>query len=109
MVGSVPEYYFVVCSSSEGTKLVPVTATVPEVYFVTITNVLSDSYHYFVENLNHMKSLRLKDHQGENVADCYDAILVDAERLESAGAFKTEHPGYIICIFEDTSDSRFHL
>ena len=29
--------------------------------------------------------------------------------LESAGAFKPEHLGYIIRIFEDTSDSRFNL
>ena len=34
---------------------------------------------------------------------------MDAERLESAGAFKPEHLGYIICIFGDTSDSRFRL
>ena len=32
---------------------------------------------------------------------------MDAERLESAGAFKPEHLGYITRIFEDTSDSRF--
>ena len=30
-------------------------------------------------------------------------------RLESAGALKPEHLGYIIRIFEDTSDSRFRL
>ena len=34
---------------------------------------------------------------------------MDAERLESAGALKPEHPGYITRIFEDTSDSRFCL
>ena len=34
---------------------------------------------------------------------------MDAERLESAGAFKPEHLGYITRIFEDTSDSRFRL
>ena len=34
---------------------------------------------------------------------------MDAERLESAGALKPEHLGYIIRIFEDTSDSRFRL
>ena len=34
---------------------------------------------------------------------------MDAERLESAGAFKPDHLGYIIRIFEDTSDSRFRL
>ena len=31
------------------------------------------------------------------------------ESLESAGAFKPEHIGYIIHIFEDTSDSTFHI
>ena len=35
--------------------------------------------------------------------------MVDAECLESAGAFKPEHLGYITRIFEDTSDSRFRL
>ena len=31
------------------------------------------------------------------------------ESLESAGAFKPEHLGYIIRIFKNTSDSIFHL
>ena len=31
------------------------------------------------------------------------------EILESARAFKPKHLGYIIHIFEDNSDSRFHL
>ena len=56
-----------------------------------------------------MKSLKLKSYPGENVTDCCAAILVDAERLESAGAFKPENLGYITRIFEDTSDSRFRL
>ena len=34
---------------------------------------------------------------------------MDAERLESAGAFKPEHLGYTIRIFEDTSESRLRL
>ena len=34
---------------------------------------------------------------------------MDFERLESAGAFKPKHLGYITRIFEDTSDSRFRL
>ena len=34
---------------------------------------------------------------------------MDAERLESAGAFKPKHLWYIIRSFEDTSDSRFCL
>ena len=35
--------------------------------------------------------------------------MVHAERLGIAGAFKPEHLGYITCIFEDTSDSRFRV
>ena len=31
------------------------------------------------------------------------------ESLESAGDFNPDHLGYIICIFEDTSDSRFYI
>ena len=56
-----------------------------------------------------MKSLKLKIYPGENVKDCCASILVDDERLESAGAFKPEHLGYIIRIFDYTSDSRFRL
>ena len=56
-----------------------------------------------------MKSLKLKMYPGENVTDCCAAILVDDERLESAGASKPEHLGYITRIFEDTSDSRFRV
>ena len=56
-----------------------------------------------------MKSLKLKSYPGENVIGCCVAILVDAERLESAGEFKTEHIGYITRIFDDNSDSRFRL
>ena len=44
-----------------------------------------------------------------SVTDCCAAILVDDERLKSSGAFKLDHLGYITCIFEDTSDSRFRL
>ena len=56
-----------------------------------------------------MKSIKLKANLEENVTDCCDAILVYSERLEIDGAFNTEHLGYIIRIFEDTSGSRFHL
>ena len=90
-------------------KLVTLTATGPEVYAATMTTVLSNSYDYLVDTLNHMKSLKLKDHPGGDVADCCDAILVDVEHLESVGAFKPENLGYIIRIFEDTSDSILHL
>ena len=56
-----------------------------------------------------MNSLKLKYRRGEIFADCCDVISADAERLEIAGAFNTKHLGYIICIFKDTSDSRFRL
>ena len=73
----------------------------------TKTTFLSDSYDALEENLNHMKSLKLKSYPGDNVTDCCAAILVDAERLESARAFKPEHLGYINLILEDTYISRF--
>ena len=56
-----------------------------------------------------MKNLKLKDNPGRDAADCYDVILVNVEILESAGAFKPKHLGYIIHIFENTSNSRFHI
>ena len=74
-----------------------------------MTNIISDSYYSLVDTLNQLKSLKLKDDQSGDAADCYDAILVNVESLESAGAFKTKHLGYIICVFENTSDSRFHI
>ena len=89
--------------------MVPLTATGAEFFVATMTTFLSDSYYVFEETLTHMKSLKLKRYPGQNVTYCCAAILVDAERLESAGAFKTEHLGYITRIFEGTSDSRFRL
>ena len=35
--------------------------------------------------------------------------MVDTESLESVGAFKPEHLGYITHIFDDTSDSIFRM
>ena len=39
--------------------LVPLTATVPEVFFATMTTFLSDSHDALEETLTHMKSLKL--------------------------------------------------
>ena len=89
--------------------MLPLTANGPEVYVATTNTVISDYYDYLVDTMNHMKSLKLKDYPGGNVADCCDAILVDVERLESSGALKTDHLSYIIRTFEDTSYSRFHI
>ena len=80
-------------------KLVLLTETGPEFYVATMNTIIYDSYDSLVETLNHMKSLKLKDHLGENVTDYCDTILVYAECLESAGSFKPEHLSYIICIF----------
>ena len=84
-------------------------ATRPEVFVATMTKFFSGSYDALEETLNHIKSLKLKNYPGETVTDCCAEILVDAECLESAGAFKPEYLGYIPHIFEDTSDSRFRL
>ena len=89
--------------------MVPLTATVPEVFVTTMTTFLSNPYDTLEETMNHMKSLKLKSYPGENVTDCCAEILVDSERLEISGAFKPEDLGYITRIFEDTSDSRFRL
>ena len=90
-------------------KIGLLTATGPEVYVATMTTILSDYYYSLVDTLNHTKRLKLKDHPGGDVADCYNKILVNVEILESAGSFKPKHLRYIIRIFEDTSDYRFHL
>ena len=87
----------------------PLTATVPEVYVATITIIISDSYYSLMDNLNQMNNLKLKDHPGRDAAYCHDAILENVEGLESSGAFKPEHLGYIISIFENTYYSRFNL
>ena len=36
-------------------------------------------------------------------------ILVDAEHIDSLEAFKPEHLGYIAHIFQDNSDSIYHI
>ena len=89
--------------------MVPLTATGPEVYVATRTTIISDYCYYLVDTLNHTKNLKLKYHSGRDAADCYDAILVNLESLDSAGAFKPKHLGYIIRIFEDNSDYIFHI
>ena len=87
----------------------PLTETVPEVYVPTMTTIISDSCYSLVETLNHTNNLKLKYHPGSDAADCYDAILVNVESLESAGAFKPEHLGYIIHILENNYNSRFQI
>ena len=84
-------------------------ATGPAVFVAIMTTFLPNYYDALEYILTHMKSIKLKSYPGYNVIDCCAEILVDAERLDSAGAFKPEHIGYITRIFEDTYDSMFRL
>ena len=61
------------------------------------------------ETLNHLKNLKLNIYLEENIKDLCTEILVDAEHLESSGAFKTDHLGYITITFDNTSNYIFHL
>ena len=87
--------------------MVPLTATRPEVYVTIMTTIISDSDYSLMDTLNQTNNLKLKDHPVRDAVDFHDEILVNVESLESAGAFNPEHLGYIICIFENTSNSRF--
>ena len=89
--------------------MVSLTATGPEVYVATITTIISYSCYSLVDTLNHMNNIKLKDLLGRYAADFYNAILVNVDILEIAGAFKLEYLGYIIRIFEDTYDYIFRL
>ena len=51
-------------------KLVPLTATGPEVFVATTTKFISDYYDALEGTLNHMKSLKIKSYPWENVTDC---------------------------------------
>ena len=89
--------------------LLPLTETGLQVFVATMTTFFSNFYDALEETFPHMNSIKLKSYPGKNVIDCFSEILVDAEHIESVRAFKPEHLGYIACIFEDTSDYRFHL
>ena len=47
--------------------LVLLTSTGPEVYVATIPTIISDSYYSLVDNINHMKRLKLKYNPGGGV------------------------------------------
>ena len=80
-----------------------------EVYVATMTIFISNSYGNFEDTINHLKSIKLKRHLGENVKNWCAAILIDTERLKSGRVFNPDHLGYIIHIFEDTSGYRLHI
>ena len=88
-------------------SLVPLTVTGTEVSVNTISTFLFNPYDALEETITHMKSLKIKIYPGENVTDLCAKILVDSERLESAGDLNPEQRGYITRIFEDSPDSRF--
>ena len=50
-------------------KLVPMTATGPEVLVATMTAVISNSYGALEDTLTHMNSIKLKSYPGENIKD----------------------------------------
>ena len=87
----------------------PLAETGPEVYVSTMTKVISNYYASLEDNLIHFKGIKLKHHLGEDVTELCAAILVDADCIESARAFKPEHLGYITNIFENTFDPIFHF
>ena len=76
------------------------TTTGPDIYVATMTICITDSYDGLEETLNHIKSLNISIYPGENITDYCDEIFVDADLLDSAGAFNNEHLGYITRIFE---------
>ena len=73
--------------------MVPLTATVPEVFVTTMTIFLSYSFDALEDTLTHMKSPKPKKYPGENVTDFCAAMLVDAEFLDNSGAFRSENLG----------------
>ena len=89
--------------------MVPLAATRLEFYVTTMIAVIYGSYDSLVDNLNYIKSLKIKDNPGGNIIDCSGAILVDAKYLDSDITFKPNNLGYIVCIFYYTYDSIFHL
>ena len=48
----------------------PLTATGPEVFVVTMTKFISDSYYALEETLTNMKSFKLKSYPEKNVTNC---------------------------------------
>ena len=50
--------------------LVPLKATLPEIFVATMTTFISNSYDAVEDTLTHTKSLKLKNYPGKNVTDC---------------------------------------
>ena len=84
-------------------------ATGPEFYVATTATAFTNNYDSLEETLNHLKCLKIKDHTGENVAECFASILGYAKIIDSAGSSKPDNLAYITHIFENNYDPRFHL
>ena len=59
-------------------ELVTLVATGPQVYVITMTTFLFDSYYDLYATLTHANSLKLKSFPGENVVDLFTVVLLDA-------------------------------
>ena len=68
--------------------LVALTATRPELYVVTITIFLCDSYDALEETFILLNNIKLKSYPEENVTDFCTMILIDADHLESVGGLQ---------------------
>ena len=72
MVRRVPGEHFKYYLLQKVLKLVPLKSTKLDFNVATMITTISDSYHYLVVTLNPIKSIKLKYHPGENIADLYD-------------------------------------
>ena len=107
MVRSVPVEYLSKWSSSEGTENCD--SDINWTWCICCHH--ENCYPGFIlcleKTIIHLKSIKVKIYSVENVKDCCDLILVDADHLDSSRDFNSKYFGYITNIFEDTSDSRF--
>ena len=90
-------------------RLVPITASGPEVFMAILSVCYSDSYDALEQTKTNLKLIKLKDYPGENVEECVTVISQLAERLDSAGAFEPQLLCSIMKIFEHAKDERFRL
>ena len=67
--GAYPRRTFSYDISHKVLKIVLLKATGTEVYFTTMTKVLSNCCAYLEETLNHLKCIKLKDNLGGTVAE----------------------------------------
>ena len=59
----------------------------PKVCVTTLKTILSYSYNYLEETLDHLESIILNIYPGENFVYYCTAILVDSEFLQSTGDY----------------------